>query len=106
MRKPWAPRSARKASLPREFFRNRALVLRRDGQRCQLRFPERCIGTANQADHIDDRNDHRIENLRAACAPCHAHRSASQGGAASGAAARARSAARRRPAERHPGVLG
>lgn len=104
MGKPWAARSARRTSLPREFFRNREIVLRRDGHQCQLRFPDRCIGVANQSDHIGDRNDHRIENMRAACAPCHAHRSATQGGAAEGAARRARQAAQRRAPERHPGL--
>lgn len=106
MGKPWAERSARRASLPREFFRNRALVLRRDEHQCQLRFPERCIGSANQSDHIGDRNDHRPENMRAACGPCHAHRSANQGGVAAGKARAARVAARKRLPERHPGLIG
>lgn len=104
MREPWARQSVRRASLPKEFFRNRAIVLKRDGHQCRIGYPDRCIGTANQADHVGDRNDHRVENLRAACAPCHAHRSAQQGGQAAGQARAARSAARRRPPERHPGL--
>ena len=105
MPKTWAAQSARKASLPREFFRNRHRVLCRDGYQCQLRFPDRCIGTANQSHHVGDRDDHRVENQVAACAPCHAYVSAQQGAAASGRARAARKASRKRQPEPHPGLL-
>lgn len=97
--------STRRATLPAEFFRNRARALRRDGYQCQIRTPEICIGTANQGDHIGDRHDHRVENIRAACEPCHRHRSSQQGGAAYARAARARAAARKRAPEPHPGLV-
>jgi 5-methylcytosine-specific restriction endonuclease McrA len=97
--------STRRATLPREFFRNRARALRRDGYRCQLRYPDICTGVANQGDHIGDRLDHRVENLRAACPECHQHRSSQQGGQAYAEAAQRRVRARRRPPERHPGAL-
>jgi 5-methylcytosine-specific restriction protein A len=100
----WAG-STRRATLGREFFRNRARALRRDGYRCQLRIPNICTGAANQGDHIGDRLDHSVENLQAACPECHAHKSSQQGGAGRGRAARARAAARQRPAEPHPGAL-
>lgn len=105
-RNPWPAKSARRASLPREYFRNREIVLRRDGHQCQIRTPGLCIGVANQSDHRDgySRNDHRPEAMRAACAPCHAHRSAGQGGAAAGEAYRAREARRKRRPEPHPGL--
>jgi hypothetical protein len=108
MRKTWADQSARRKSLPKSWWRIRWQVLERDGHQCQIRYPDRCIGTANQADHRDgySRNDHRAEAMRAACAPCHAHRSAQQGGEAAGKARAARSAARLRPKERHPGLTG
>lgn len=97
--------STRRATLDREFFRNRELVLRRDGRRCQLAIPGVCTGVANQADHIGDRLDHRLENLRAACPECHQRRSSEQGGQAYARRARARVASRKRPAEPHPGQL-
>lgn len=97
--------STRRATLGREFFRNRAAVLRDAGHQCQIRYPDICTGAANQADHIGDRLDHRRENLRAACPECHQHRSSQQGGQAAGRRAQARVAARRRPVERHPGRL-
>jgi 5-methylcytosine-specific restriction protein A len=74
-------------------------VLERDGFRCQLRYPDICIGRASQADHIvqpaaGGRND--LANLRAVCRPCHARRSGRQG-----------AVAKRRAAERnHRGMEG
>lgn len=97
--------STRRATLGKEFFRNREVVLRRDGRRCQIRTPDICTGAANQADHIGDRLDHRPENMRAACPECHQHRSSQQGGAAYAQRVRARVASRRRPVEDHPGQL-
>lgn len=97
--------STRRASLGREFFRNRAAVLRDAGYQCAIRTPDVCTGHANQADHIGDRLDHRRENLRAACPECHAHRSSQQGGQASAERRRARVRARTRPVEPHPGQL-
>lgn len=96
--------STRRATLPREFFRNRAAVLRDAGYRCQIRTPDICTGAANQADHVGDRLDHRRENLRAACPDCHQHRSSQQGGQAYAERARARVRARKRPPEPHPGM--
>ena len=97
--------STRRETLGREFFRNRARVLRRDGFQCQLRYPGICTGAANQSDHIGDRLDHSEENMRAACPECHQHRSSQQGGQAVGRKLRARAAARKRPPEPHPGQL-
>lgn len=96
--------STRKATLPANWWRLRASVLRRDNHTCQLRDPG-CIGHATEVDHAGDRDDHRPEKLRAACKPCHQLRSSGQGGAAAGKAARARKAARFRPPEPHPGLL-
>jgi len=97
--------STRRQTLGKDYFRNRAIVMRRDGKRCQLRIPGLCIGDATDCDHIGDRLDHRPENMRAACRPCHLKRSGEQGGAAAGQAARARAATRKRPAEPHPGLV-
>jgi 5-methylcytosine-specific restriction endonuclease McrA len=97
--------SSRRATLPPDWYtRVRPAVLRRDGYRCQIQGP-RCVTTANQVDHVDDPHDHRLQNLRAGCEPCHHDRSAQQGGSASGTARRARTAARKRPQESHPGLI-
>lgn len=69
-------------------------MLERDGHRCQIGYGDICVGTANQVDHIGDRDDHRLENLRAACGPCHQRRSSQQG--------RAARPSERRPPEPHP----
>lgn len=95
--------SNRRETLGPEYFRNRAIVLRRDKRKCQLRFRGLCIGNANQCDHIGDRRDHRPENMRAACGPCHQYRSSQQGAEAAVKQRREIVAARKRPPESHPG---
>jgi 5-methylcytosine-specific restriction protein A len=97
--------STRRQTLGKEYFRNRALVMKRDGKRCQIRTPGLCIGTATDCDHIGNRLDHRPENMRAACSPCHLNRSGQQGGQAAGTNRRARAASRLRAPEQHPGVV-
>lgn len=56
---------------PRQRARIRAIVLQRDGHRCQLRLPG-CTTIATTVDHIRDRTTagDGPDNLRAACAPC------------------------------------
>jgi 5-methylcytosine-specific restriction protein A len=97
--------STRRQSLGKEYFRNRAAVMKRDAGICQIRIPGLCIGTATDCDHIGDRLNHSPENMRAACAPCHGRRSGQQGGRAAGKERRVRAAARFRQPERHPGEL-
>lgn len=99
----WAG-STRRPTLGKEYFRNRAFVMKRDGKQCQIRTPGLCIGVATDCDHIGDRLDHSVENMRAACHPCHAQRSGQQGGQASGNRSHARAQSRLRPVERHPGL--
>lgn len=96
--------STRRVSLGKEYFRNRHAVMKRDRNQCQIRTPGLCIGVATDCDHIEDRLDHSVENMRAACHPCHAQRSGKQGGTASGSRSHARSVSRLRPAEAHPGL--
>jgi 5-methylcytosine-specific restriction endonuclease McrA len=57
---------------PRERARLRAIVLQRDGHRCQIRKPGICTTIATTADHIVDRAiaGDGPDNLRAACGPC------------------------------------
>lgn len=97
--------STRRVSLGKTYFRNRAIVMKRDGWRCQLQTPGVCIGTATECDHKGDRLDHRPEAMRAACKPCHQLRSSGQGGQAAGQARKVRAAARFREPERHPGLI-
>ena len=94
--------STRRATLPDDWPALRRAVLVRDAWQCQIADPQRCTGHATDVDHIGRSEDHSLANLRAACRPCHARRSAMQG-----AAARAVSrAAARYPVERgHPGLL-
>lgn len=100
----WAS-SHRRHTLPPNWPAIRRRILARDHHTCRLRGP-RCTGRATDVDHIDDEHDHRDDNLRAACGPCHRHRSARQGAAASTRARRTRAATRNRPTEPHPGLIG
>jgi 5-methylcytosine-specific restriction protein A len=93
---PWQRDSRRRAELPRNWQTIRRLVLQRDGYHCTIREPP-CTGAATDVDHIGDRHDHRPENLRAACAPCHRLRTARQ--------SHEHRPSTNRPAERHPGLL-
>lgn len=89
--------STRRSRLPADWAsRIRPAVLRRDGFRCQLRYADLCLGVASDVDHRRAGDDHSLENLQAACAPCHRRKSALEG-----AAARPRMF---RPAETHPAL--
>jgi 5-methylcytosine-specific restriction protein A len=57
-------------------------VLQRDGYRCQLRYPDICVGRASQVDHIvqpEAGGGSDPANLRAVCVRCHARRTGRQG---------------------------
>lgn len=105
--------SWRRSPLPRGWERIRAQVLARDGYRCTFVGSDgvRCpssksnpIGGRLEVDHVGDRDDHSLANLRTLCAYCHAQRTAQQ-------AAEARRQAgvgyrpRARQPERHPGLI-
>ena len=84
---PWSnDRESRRksdAAYNAQYRRNRTECLRRARWRCQLRIEGICIGAASQADHIvgvAEGGGHELSNLRAACRPCHAARTAQQGG--------------------------
>jgi len=94
---PWQARSRRRAELPPNWAAIRTMVLDRDRHTCRIARADRCTHLATQVDHVGDRHDHTTANLRAACAPCHAWRTAQQGQAAR--------PTRRRPVEQHPGLI-
>ena len=87
-RPAWAG-SDRRASLPSDWQAIRRAVLDRDPA-CQLAYAgtwhtsrgaTTCAGTSVEVDHIGDRNDHQLANLRGVCSPCHGRRTAQQSAA-------------------------
>lgn len=68
----------------------------RDGRVCALRFRDICIGHANEVDHKNRGDDHRLDNLQPACTPCHGRKSALEGVAARSPL--------HRPPEEHPAL--
>lgn len=91
----WGSSTRRETLPPNWRSQIRPRVLRRDGGRCQLVYPDRCVGTATEVDHIGDRLDHSLDNLRAVCEPCHAKRTQEQISRYS----------EKRPTEPHPGII-
>lgn len=96
---PWDNSPGRHRDLPSNWPALRRAILERDDHLCQLRGP-RCTTTATEVDHIGSNLNHDPDNLRAACRPCHAQRSATQG---HDAMRTARSKAKH-PREKHPGA--
>lgn len=77
-RKPWEG-STRKESLPVDWERQRRACLNRDGHRCTwMENGRRCPEPATDVDHIHDRDDHRLQNLRSLCSPHHLKRTSQQ----------------------------
>ena len=82
--------SSRKATLPKRWAVIRLRALRRDKVLCQLRL-KGCTGRATEVDHIGDRNDHSLANLRSVCSACHKQHTQAQAAAGRNAAAKRRS---------------
>ena len=83
---PWqntpADRRRSSAAYGADYRRNRDEAMHRARWRCELRIEGICSGSASECDHVvsvADGGGHEVSNLRAACAPCHAHRTAQQG---------------------------
>jgi 5-methylcytosine-specific restriction endonuclease McrA len=91
--------SQRRSELPPDWFRLRSQVLRDAGNKCQIRSPG-CAEFATDVDHIRRGNDHRVENLRAACSSCHLKKSSAEGNSRK----RELRALKKRPLEKHPGL--
>lgn len=91
--------STRRATLPPDWDARRAYVLDRDGHRCTwVENDERCNSDATDCDHVNDRDDHSVENLRALCGAHHDRRTSEQGNAARWPTTQ------RRPVDVHPGL--
>jgi 5-methylcytosine-specific restriction protein A len=90
--------STRRESLPPNWKQIRPAVIARD-KVCQWPMPGGgvCGAAANQVDHKDDRNDHRLDALQLLCEPHHAIKSSAEGVATQ--------PRERRPREKHPGLL-
>ncbi len=82
-------RTDRRETLPPDWPARRAKTFARDGYQCiHVRSDNglRCTETTNlECDHIGDRGDHSLDNLRTLCRYHHAKRSGGQGGAAAAA---------------------
>ncbi|WP_074367871.1 HNH endonuclease [Mycobacteroides abscessus] len=90
--------SSRNLRLPPNWGEIRRRILDRDNHLCRIRLLG-CLGTASEVDHIVRGDDHSDENLRGACASCHARKSSAEGNDRK----RQLRALRKRPPERHPG---
>lgn len=117
----WGRGEKPKRNRPREYWRNRAIVLREAGNQCAIRLEGICTGHADEADHIIPESQatkelqpdgaeilwadkaagigiHAIPNLRAACKACNAEMNH-----------RLRPRPKRpplgRPPEKHPGLI-
>jgi 5-methylcytosine-specific restriction protein A len=89
--------SDRRRRLPANWPQLVRQVKNRDGHRCTWHDNgQRCIGPADEVDHVLNNDDHRLSNLRSLCKPHHAKKSAAEGVAAR--------RSRRRPTEPHPGL--
>lgn len=75
------PDGRRASPRPGNWKTIRAQVLRRDGHQCTWTEPDgtRCQATtALECDHIGDRDNHNLDNLRTLCSWHHGKRTAAQ----------------------------
>lgn len=94
----WAS-SSRRSELPSDWAHRRQVVKRRAGGQCQAEKHEpRCTGVGTECDHVGDKHDHSLANLRWLSAPC--HQAITQAQARAGRA----KLTQRRPTEPHPGL--
>ena len=68
-----------------EYRRNKAIVRKRSGGRCEVLAGGRACGSRDrvQCDHIvpvSQGGTHHVENLRSICFPCHSKKTAREGG--------------------------
>ena len=90
--------STRRTELPADWYtRIRPAIIARDSGRCRwIEGGKRCPERGTDVDHVGDKNDHDLANLRLLCAGHHARRTSAQGLAA-------KRAWKNRNREAHPG---
>lgn len=94
--------STRKETLPVDWDRLRRACLNRDGHRCTwMDKGRRCPEPATDVDHVGNRDDHRLRNLRALCSGHHLKRTSQQAYQAK----MALKALGRLPEEPQPGII-
>ena len=97
----WSNESERRALLPSNWGAIVKAVKERDGGRCRYRLPSgaRCPRPGTDVDHVGDRENHDLKNLRLLCE--HHHKKVTAGQAWQGKYARRRKF--KRSEEEHPG---
>lgn len=101
-RRPAWHGSTRKARLPADWERLRAVVLRRCGNRCEwVENGIRCHNAATDVDHIIPGDDHRPEALQGLCNPHHLIKTARETNAKRAEIRKLR----KLPAEPQPGII-
>lgn len=94
-------RSDRRAHLPKDWHRRRAIAKREAGGQCQwIEDGARCPMPGTDCDHIDRHGGDDPSNLQWLCRPHHKAKTAAE----SAAARQAASLSRVRPTPRHPGL--
>jgi 5-methylcytosine-specific restriction protein A len=93
----WAS-SDRRARLPKDWHRRRAVAKRNAGGRCQwITAGHRCTSAGTDCDHIDRRGGDEPANLQWLCRPHHNAKTQVEASAAR--------LPTRRPAPKHPGLI-
>lgn len=101
----WAG-STRKATLPPDWEKRRDERLELDGYQCthvRVDTGRRCTGRATDVDHVGNRDDHRISQLRSKCGWHHLGKSSREGAAAASKWSKIR-AREQRARRQHPGL--
>lgn len=97
--------STRRQTLPHDWEHRRNAVQRRAGGRCEwtLNNGTRCTTPGTDCDHVGDRDNHTLDNLRWLCRPHHDQHTQQQLAARR---ARLRHPTRNHPGERRPDLGG